>query len=315
MNPLIFIAGAIVASHGGEALPSTQERSTLIDWLGDASASDEPVGDPSRDAFLEGLVFEGCRLTLEATLWSVPLSLELQFGAPVAQIVTNRHLENDGQWVEYEQIPRRPDRPESYLSYRYPVFSGRVVSGYDLDLPNAAQRRGSMHAVGHGGVDLVAEMKAPIEMIRLEHQVDDAEVLYVGPLYGETIVTRHTIREGGAERDYLLVFGHLDHAARDVRRGERLDEGALVGFVGNSDSPELVHLHLEARRVREGVDARKLPGPSLNAREYSVVDDPRNVLPTSLTLEDTATCDLHPTRRDPRYRLAEALRLSLPGQP
>jgi murein DD-endopeptidase MepM/ murein hydrolase activator NlpD len=315
MNPFIVVAGAIVASHGGEALLLTQEPSTPTEWLGEASASDETVGAFSSDSFLEGLVFEGCRLMLDATLWSVPLSLELKFGAPVAQIVMNRHLENDGQWVEYEQIPRRPDRPASYLSYRYPVFNGRVVSGYDLDLSNGAQRRGSMHAVGHGGVDLVAEMKTPIEMIRLEHQVDEAEVLYVGPLYGETIVTRHTIREGGAERDYLLVFGHLDHAARDVRRGERLDEGALVGFVGNTDSPELVHLHLEARRVREGVDARKLPGPSLNAREYSIVDDPRNVLPTSVTLRDTATCELQPTRRDPRYRLAEALRLSLPGQP
>jgi len=43
-----------------------------------------------------------------------------------------------------------------------------------------------------------------------------------------------------------------------------------------------VHLHWEARRVREGVDARakvKLGGGALLADDVSVVCDPRNVLP------------------------------------
>ena len=72
----------------------------------------------------------------------------------------NAHRERTGRWAVYEQIPRRPDRPASYDAYRYPVPPGLpdghfVVSGYDLDRPDESQRRGrSLHATGHGGVDL-----------------------------------------------------------------------------------------------------------------------------------------------------------------
>ena len=56
-----------------------------------------------------------------------------------------------------------------------------------------------------------------------------------------------------------------------------------MGVVGDTGSPELVHLHLEVRRVREGVDAMKRAartGPAdLLANDVSVVCDPRNVLP------------------------------------
>jgi hypothetical protein len=42
-----------------------------------------------------------------------------------------------------------------------------------------------------------------------------------------------------------------------------------------------VHLHLEVRRVREGVDALGLGPNALTKNEKTVVCDPRNVLPIS----------------------------------
>ncbi len=116
-------------------------------------------------------------------------------------------------------------------------------------------------------------------LVPLEHQQGDAEVVFVGPLFGTTVVTRHTLREGGRVRDYVLLFGHLDAPADGIRAGVRLTRGDLVGFVGNTGSPELVHLHLEARRVRDGVDVSKLAPEALAANENTVVCDPRNVLP------------------------------------
>jgi hypothetical protein len=53
----------------------------------------------------------------------------------------------------------------------------------------------------------------------------------------------------------------------------------VVGYVGDTGSPELVHLHLEARRVRDGIEVAKLPPEGLVANENTVVCDPRNVLP------------------------------------
>jgi murein DD-endopeptidase MepM/ murein hydrolase activator NlpD len=182
----------------------------------------------------------------------------------------------------YDQIPRRPERPADYDSYRYPVPCAKdcVVSGYDLDRPDDAQRRGRhLSHVGHGAIDLPQKKGTPITMVPLEHQDGDAEVLYVGPLFGMTVITRHALREAGQLRDYVLLFGHLDAPAPGLRVGAPLKDGDLIGFVGDTGSPELVHLHLEARRVRAGVDLTKLAAAAVIANENSIVCDPRNVLP------------------------------------
>ena len=42
---------------------------------------------------------------------------------------------------------------------------------------------------------------------------------------------------------------------------------------------DVVHLHLEVRRVRDGIDVAKTPPERLVANEVSIVCDPRNVLP------------------------------------
>jgi len=202
---------------------------------------------------------------------------------------SNAHRERTGRWAVYEQIPRRPDRSASYDDYRYPVPPGvpgghYVVSGYDLDRPDESQRRGrTLRATGHGGVDLPNPKGTPVKLVPLEHQVGDADVVYVGPLFGTTVATRHTVREGGRLRDYVILFGHLDAPASGIVAGRGVKEGEVVGFVGDTGSPELVHLHLEARRVREGIDiavrTRERAGGALLEGEATVVCDPRNVLP------------------------------------
>jgi hypothetical protein len=203
---------------------------------------------------------------------------------PEAELAENAHHDKHGRWIVYDQIPRRPDRPADYGAYRYPVPCENdracVVSGYDLDRPDERQRRGRrLSHVGHGAVDLPQRKGTPITMVPLEHQEGDAEVIYVGSLFGITVVTRQALREGGQLRDYVLLFGHLDAPAPGLHVGTHLKEGDLVGMVGDTGSPELVHLHLETRRVRDGVDVGKLPPGAMIANENSVVCDPRNVLP------------------------------------
>ena len=213
-------------------------------------------------------------------------------GLPEPLVAGGSHVDARGVTTAYEQVPRRWDVPADYEAYRYPVarYLGwpQVISGYDLDRPNELQRRGSMRAVGHGGVDLAQAMGAPIVMVPLTHQIGDAVVIYVGPLFGNTVVTRHRLREGGAQRDYVLLFGHLSEAAPAMRRGHEVHEGELVGLVGDSDSPNLVHLHLEARRVRDGIDASKLTSDAILSR--TTVTDPRNVLPLRTPERRASSC-------------------------
>jgi murein DD-endopeptidase MepM/ murein hydrolase activator NlpD len=212
---------------------------------------------------------------------------EDRLGAPDPESSLNTHRDVAGRWIVYDEIPRRPERPDAYEAYRYPVpCEGRlqgkscVVSGYDLDRSDDQQRRAHrLRQVGHGAVDLAAARGTPVVTVALEHQEGDAEVVYVGSLFGTTVVARHSLREGGRLRDYLVLFGHLDAAAPGLRPGGVLREGDVVGFVGDSGSPGLVHLHLEVRRVRDGLDASRLAPAALVDGAVSVVCDPRNVLP------------------------------------
>jgi murein DD-endopeptidase MepM/ murein hydrolase activator NlpD len=195
----------------------------------------------------------------------------------------NEHHDRSGQLRIYDQIPRSPDRPKDFRKYRLPVpvlsDQSFVTSGYDLDRPDAEQRRGAeLSAVGHGGVDLAQARGTQVHLVNLENQVGDAEVLEVGHLFGNSVVTHHTLREGGVLREYLVIYGHLESAAPGLSHGQSLKAGALIGYVGDSGSPGVVHLHLEVRRAREGVNAGQLPLGQVNQNAKTVVCDPRNVL-------------------------------------
>ena len=194
------------------------------------------------------------------------------------------HHDRSGRLRVYDQIPRRPERPADYRKYQLPVPAlpqqSFVTSGYDLDLPDDEQRRGAeMKAVGHGGIDLAQKRGTPVTLVALEHQVGDADVLFVGKLFGNSVVTHHVVREANELRDYLVIYGHLEKPASGLARGAMVPAGGIVGYVGDSGSPGVVHLHVEARRAREGVSLSSLAPGELAHNSKTVACDPRNVLP------------------------------------
>ncbi|HQP34456.1 MAG TPA: M23 family metallopeptidase [Polyangiaceae bacterium] len=196
----------------------------------------------------------------------------------------NVHRDRSGRWITYEQIPKLPERPADYDAYRYPVpppESGHfAVSGYDLDRPDNEQRRGSrLSHTGHGAVDLMHTRGTEVRTLPLEHQQGDAEVLFVGKLFGISVVTRHTLREGGRLRDYIVLYGHLDASAEGIAPGMIAREGDLLGYVGDTGSEGIVHLHLEVRQVRDNIDPADLRNQNVVRNQTTIPCDPRNVLP------------------------------------
>jgi len=186
-------------------------------------------------------------------------------------------------WETYDEIPRRPERPADHAAYAYPVGThekpARVLSNYDLDLPGTQQRQGpGFKVTGHGGIDLAADRGATVSLVALEHQDGDAEVVFAGELFGTTVATSHAVREAGRLRQYVVLYGHLERAG--VAPGAHPKPGEVVGLVGDTGSPGIVHLHLEVRQVREGVtlgdikEGRRLVDPAV-----TVPCDPRNVFP------------------------------------
>jgi murein DD-endopeptidase MepM/ murein hydrolase activator NlpD len=211
---------------------------------------------------------------------------ELVLGGEALSEQRSAHHDRAGQLRVYDQIPRRPERPLDYRAYQLPVPTlpqqSFVTSGYDLDQPDAAQRRGrELKAVGHGGIDLAQKRGAPVTLVPLEHQVGDADVLHVGKLFGNSVVTHHAVRESGSVRDYLVIHGHLEKPATGLARGASAPAGTIIGYVGDSGSPGVVHLHLEVRRAREGVELGSLAPFELIHNAKTVACDPRNVLPLS----------------------------------
>ncbi len=199
---------------------------------------------------------------------------------------SNWHVDRRGRVETYDQVPRLPERPADFLAFRYPVATPAraggpfVISGYDLDRPNESQRRGPrIHAVGHGGVDLMAPRGAEVRLVTLEHQDGEAEILHAGRLVGTCVVTRHLLRENGRLRTYLVVYGHLDGIAAGLTPGHPAREGDLLGYVGDTGSEGLVHLHLEVRRVRDEREAAPTAPGHIMDQAWTIAVDPRNVLP------------------------------------
>lgn len=182
----------------------------------------------------------------------------------------------------YDHIPRRPDRPAAPEAYAYPIgtpgSAPTLLSGYDLDLPGGAQRH-TDHAIGHGAIDLAATRGEEVRASSLEAQEGQAEVAFVGELFGTTVVTSHLVREAGRMRQYAVLYGHLDRLGDGIAPGARLPSNSVIGYAGDSGSPGIVHLHLEIRQLREGVSLAALDLRRLVNNAASIPCDPRNVLP------------------------------------
>lgn len=179
--------------------------------------------------------------------------------------------ERAARGATFELIPRRPDRPAEPDGVAYPLAGEPLfLRGFeDVPIGDASPT----------SVELVAERGAPVQSIALEGQLGGVRVLGVVRMIGTTVITQHAVTEGGRDRTYLLLHGHLDAAGPDVRAGTELAPGAVVGFVGDSGNPGIVSLYLEARLVREDVQLADVPLARLADASVSVACDLRNVLP------------------------------------
>src|SRR5262249_9785741 len=126
------------------------------------------------------------------------------------------------------RIPTRlfvamPDVTSADIDFQWPV-DGSVAS-------NFGRRPGGWHA----GVDIWAELGAPIRAAAA------GEVIVSGwePSYGFRIKIRH------ADGFTSLYAHNLENA---VAVGEAVEQGAIIGSVGQSGLATSPHLHFEIRR-------------------------------------------------------------------
>ncbi len=267
---VLFAACATVSLLAGAGRPLVRTAAAgAVGSMERPHSHDAPAAQIAVDACPEGTLPQG---SLCVHLWRDEGS------SAAAQRAVHRER---GVWRAYDQIPKLPERPATYEAYRWPVVYTSISSGYDLGEPDDRQRRiKNRPETGHGGLDLLAERRAPVSLVTLTGQEGAARILYAGTLFGTTVVSAHVVRAEGKDYTYLVLYGHLDSATKGAAVGETAASGTVIGLVGDSGSPGIVHLHLEVRRLREGVDLANVPaGASFISENVSVPCDPRNVIP------------------------------------
>lgn len=129
---------------------------------------------------------------------------------------------------------------------RSPLEFSRITSGFSLGRFHPILQR--MRA--HKGVDMAAPIGTGIKA------AGDAVVDFVGVKsgYGNAIVLKHN-------NGISTVYGHLSRFASGLRRGDKVSQGEIIGYVGMSGLATGPHLHYEFLLNGEHRDPMKVALP------------------------------------------------------
>jgi len=102
----------------------------------------------------------------------------------------------------------------------------------------------------HYGVDYAAPVGTPVESI------GDGRITFIGRKggYGRYIKVRHN-------HIYESAYGHLSRFARGLKRGAKVKQGDVIGFVGSSGLSTGPHLDFSVKRNGRYIDPLKIKSP------------------------------------------------------
>ena len=155
---------------------------------------------------------------------------------------------------------------------RSPLEFTRVSSGFSAARFHPVLQR--MRA--HKGVDMAAPTGTRVKAS------GDAVVDFVGQKggYGNVIVLKHN-------NGVSTVYGHLSRFASGLRRGAKVAQGEIIGFVGMTGTATGPHLHYEFLLNGKHYDPMKVALPkanSIEARNKAEFDSVSNQLTAQLRL-------------------------------
>jgi murein DD-endopeptidase MepM/ murein hydrolase activator NlpD len=165
-----------------------------------------------------------------------------------------RYRDPDGQVGYY--TPEGKSLHKSFL--RSPLEFSRISSGFSL---------GRFHPIlqkmrAHKGVDYAAPTGTRIKASA------DGVVDFVGVKggYGNVIILRHA-------NGISTVYGHLSRFAAGLRKGTRISQGEIIGFVGMSGMATGPHLHYEFLMNGQHRDPLKVALPASQPIKSKYVAD------------------------------------------
>ena len=94
----------------------------------------------------------------------------------------------------------------------------------------------------HKGIDFKTPIGTPV-YATASGQIKDSKDLHAN--YGNTIIIKH-------DETYTTLYAHLSKL--NVKPGQKVQKGDLIGYSGNSGASTGPHLHYEVRKNGESVD-------------------------------------------------------------
>ncbi len=131
----------------------------------------------------------------------------------------------DGYFTENGQSMKR-----AFL--KSPLPFTRISSGFSLSRYHPVLKEWRAHR----GIDYAAPTGTPVRA------VSDAQVSFSGRQggYGNLVILKH-------QGPYSSAYGHLSRFAQGLRRGARVSQGEVIGYVGATGLASGPHLHYEFR--------------------------------------------------------------------
>jgi len=125
---------------------------------------------------------------------------------------------------------------------RTPISGARITSGFGM-------RRHPIlgYSKLHTGIDFAAARGTPIRA------AGSGIVTHAGWRggYGRTVMIRHP-------NGYTTLYAHQTRIARGIRKGVRVRQGQVIGYVGSTGRATGPHLHFEVRRNNKPINPRRV---------------------------------------------------------
>jgi murein DD-endopeptidase MepM/ murein hydrolase activator NlpD len=206
--------------------------------------------------------------------WDVDFALDIRPGDRFNVIYEQKY--RDGEYVGDGQIvaAELTNNGETYRAVRYTSPDGKI-DGYftpdgkslrrqfvraPLDLTRvsaspSADRKPLLSMHEREGIDYPAPVGTEVRA------AGDGRIRFVGVNgeYGNTVILEHG-------ESTSTLYAHLSTFGRDIQAGQRVKQGEIIGYVGNSGAATAPHLHYEYRvnGVHTDPQTAELPaGPSL----------------------------------------------------
>ena len=139
------------------------------------------------------------------------------------------------RYVDFEEQPgyyseQGKSMRKAFL--RTPVNFTRISSHFNLERKHPVLNK----IRAHKGVDYAAPLGTPVK------STGNGKVLFVGTKngYGNTVIVQH----GGK---YTTLYAHLSRFSRGLKKGNRIEQGQTIAYVGKTGLATGPHLHYEFR--------------------------------------------------------------------